>query len=229
MHFHTSFSQQQRRKLIKHINNTKAALLVPASPHPQYCPFTHPSLSLHSPYTALCPLPNPIDCDASHDVKNVNRLLSTNWSGARTEAKPSPQTTSNSNSNQKQQLKMQLKNLNGNGKNNKNKKNRNTEKQKNAQLATHKKAHLFLYLYLYLYVCLCVCVEKVNKYFTTLSPHIAARKSSSQRLSLCSHGHLNCPRVMRLPRQMFARIIYLSPISRRCADQGNPLISFGSR
>lgn len=26
LHFHTSFSQQQRRKLIKHINNTKAAL-----------------------------------------------------------------------------------------------------------------------------------------------------------------------------------------------------------
>lgn len=128
---------------------------------------------------------------------------------------------------QKQQLKMQLKNRNGNGKNNKNKKNRNTEKQKNAQLATHKKAHLFLYLYMC--VCMCVCVEKVNKYFTTLSPHSAARKSSSQRLSLCTHGHLNCPRVMRLPRQMFARIIYLSPISRRCADQGNPLISFGSR
>lgn len=70
-------------------------------------------------------------------------------------------------------------------KNNKNKKNRrNTEKQKSWKMRNlrHTEKHIYICIYIYLYLCVCVCLEKVNKYFTTLSPHSAARKSASQRL-----------------------------------------------
>lgn len=57
LHFHTSFSQQQRRKLIKHINNTKAAL-------PPLLLVFPPSLT---PFPTLCPCP--IRSTVTHRMK----------------------------------------------------------------------------------------------------------------------------------------------------------------
>lgn len=63
----------------------------------------------------------------------------------------------------------------------------------------------FISVSISVYVCVCVWKKLTNilQHFRPTVLHESLRLS----VSLCTHGHLNCPRVMRLPRQMFARII----------------------